>query len=504
MTTPPTPADALHVEGLRVSFRTPGGARTEVLHGIDLRIAPGECVAVVGPSGAGKSVLSRALLGLGGDGVSSDRFELGGRDTRRWGPRAWRAARGGDVALVLQDALASLDPLRTIEAEVGEALAVRRTPRRARRERVIAALRAAGLSDAESFLRRRSGQLSGGMRQRALIASALVGDPPLLVADEPTTALDAATAAGVLALLGRLRDEGRAILLVSHDLGAVARVADRVIVLSDGRIVESGRTSDVLNSPTHPVARALRDAVPRGPKPPPAPHIGKTLVRGTGLRRRYRVPGAEVTALDGVDVHVRAGETLGIVGPSGSGKSTLARLLVGAERPDDGAVERSGTRVRLVPQDPLSSFDPRLQVRSILRHAGATQASEAQALLSRVGLSADILRRRPATLSGGQRQRVAIARALAGRPDVLVCDEPVSALDVTTQAGILELLRSLQRDGVGIVFVSHDLGVVRQVSDRVMVVARGVVREEGATEELFAAPRDPLTRELIAAATLPI
>lgn len=496
-----TVSDALVVEGLHAGF--PGGR--DVLRGIDLRIGAGECVAVVGPSGAGKSVLTRALLGLAGGTVRSDRLEIGGTDARRWGDAAWRAARGRDVALVLQDALGSLDPLRTIEAEVGEPLAIRRVSRRARRDRVLGALHAAGLPDPDGLLRRRSGQLSGGMRQRALIASAIVGGAPLLIADEPTTALDATTAAGVLALLARLRDEGTAILLVSHDLGAVARVADRVLVLSEGRVVEGGPTSRVLRAPQHPVARALRDALPRGPKPGPVARAGRDLLTGTALRRLYRVPGGRVEALAGVDIEVRAGEAVGIVGPSGSGKSTLARILVGAERPDDGALDRRETRTRLVPQDPLSSFDPRLRVGTILRQAGGVTRDPIppDALLARVGLDAGLLERRPATLSGGQRQRVAIARALAGRPDVLVCDEAVSALDVTAQQGILDLLRGLQAEGTAIVFVSHDLAVVRQVSDRVLVLADGVVREKGLTEELFAAPRDPLTRALIAAAELP-
>ncbi|MGX9348434.1 ATP-binding cassette domain-containing protein [Microbacterium sp. KNMS] len=493
----------LDVADLRVRLRGAG----EVLKGIDLTLDAGECLAVVGESGAGKSVLARTLLGLTqttpGAAVTASRLAFAGRDVRRLGGRGWRLLRGADIALVLQDALQSLDPLRTIEDEVGEALAVRRVPRPERRRRVIAALESAGLPDAAGRLRQRPGELSGGMRQRALIASAIVGGARVIVADEPTTALDATTAVRVLDLLARLRDEGAALLLISHDLGAVARVADRVAVLDAGRIVEAGAAETVLAAPTHAVTRALLAARPRGPRPAPSSPAGPVLLRGEGLVRRYRGPsGAPTAAVDGVDVVVRRGETLGVVGESGSGKSTLARLLIGAEAPDAGrrVLAAPAPRVRLVPQDPLASFDPRHDVARILRHSHRDGAPAPAKLLARVGLDASILARRPAELSGGQRQRVAIARALAGRPDVLVCDEPVSALDVTTQAGILRLLDGLQRDeGLGIVFISHDLAVVRLVSDRVAVMQDGRIVETGATEDVYASPAHPFTRELIAA-----
>ncbi|GAB2507246.1 ABC transporter ATP-binding protein [Microbacterium petrolearium] len=498
-----------------LSVDLPGAGR--VLHDVSLAVAPGECLAIVGESGAGKSVLARTLLGLTHDDagvhVRADVLELAGRDLTRLGRRGRRAMRGRDVALVLQDALQSLDPLRTIEAEIGEALAGRRVRRAERRRRVVAAMAAAGLPDAEALLRRRSGELSGGMRQRALIASAVVGGARVLVADEPTTALDATTAVRVLELLGRLRDEGAALVLVSHDLRAVARVADRISVLDAGRVVEDGAASAVLEDPRHEVTRALLAAVPTGPKPTVTPRLlnggreatgdeattatpRRPLLAATGVTKRYR----DVVAVDGVDLELRAGEVVGVVGESGSGKSTLARLLIGAERPDSGDVERTARCIRLVPQDPLGSFDPRHTVERILRHARRGDAPEPRELLNRVGLPAAVLRRRPATLSGGQRQRVAIARALAARPDVLVCDEPVSALDVTTQAGILDLLLRLQRDeGLAMVFISHDLAVVRRVSDRVAVMRDGRVVESGPTEAVYAAPSDPFTAELIAA-----
>ncbi|GAA3647758.1 ATP-binding cassette domain-containing protein [Microbacterium marinilacus] len=508
-------APLLRLRDLRVSLRSPRGAWHEALSGVDLEVAPGECLAIVGESGAGKSVLARTVLGLSlreGARVSADAFQVGGDDVRRLPERSWRAIRGRQVSLVLQDALQSLDPLRTIGAEVGEALAIRGVRRADRRARVLDALDAAGLplggsarTEAPARLRQRPGQLSGGMRQRALIASAIVGGAPLIVADEPTTALDATTAVRVLDLLARLRDEGTGLILISHDLAAVARVADRIAVLEHGRVVEQGDAARILSSPDHPTTRTLLRAAPRGPKPGgPAAAGGAELLSGTALVRRYPAPGGTIEAVGGVDVTVHDGEVLGVAGESGSGKSTLARLLVGLERPDDGEVRtRAGARLRLIPQDPLGSFDPRHTVGRILRDARRDGAPSPAALLARVGLDADLSRSRPAALSGGQRQRVAIGRALAARPEVLVCDEPVSALDVTTQAGVLDLLLDLQRnDGLAMVFISHDLAVVRRVSDRVAVMRHGRVVEQGDTERVFAAPQHAFTRELIDAASL--
>ncbi|MFL0411490.1 ATP-binding cassette domain-containing protein [Microbacterium paludicola] len=498
----------LRIRDLRVAL---GGG--EVLRGIDLDVAPGEVLAIVGESGAGKSVLARTILGLvrrERARVTADAFEIGDRDVVRASEAAWRTLRGGQVSLVLQDALQSLDPLRTIGAEVGETLAVRGLRRAERRGRVLDALDAAGLPlggpgrpEAAARLRQRPGDLSGGMRQRALIASAIVGGAPLVIADEPTTALDATTAVRVLDLLGRLRDEGTGLILISHDLTAVARIADRIAVLAEGRVVEQGPADRLLAAPAHEATRALLAAAPRGPKQGHGAEPGPAVLEGHALVRRYAGPGGAVSAIDEVDVTVRAGEVLGVVGESGSGKSTLARLLIGLERPDAGAVERAeDVRVRLVPQDPLGAFDPRHTVARILRHARRDDALAPAELLARVGLDASLLRRRPASLSGGQRQRVAIARALAARPDVLVCDEPVSALDVTTQAGILDLLLDLQRrDGLTIMFISHDLAVVRRVSDRIVVMRHGRIVERGETEAVFAAPAHAFTRELIAAAT---
>ncbi|PRI10295.1 ATP-binding cassette domain-containing protein [Leucobacter massiliensis] len=527
----------LRVEGLRVDLAGPGG---RVLDGVSLSVRAGECLAVVGESGAGKSVLARSLLGLTQTDpawrVSADRFELAGRDARRLSRRAWRGLRGGTVSLVLQDALQSLDPLRTIEAEVGEALAIRGVRGRARRSAVIAALEAAGLPDAAARLGQRSGELSGGMRQRALIASALVTSPRLLVADEPTAALDPTTAARVLRLFAEVRDRGAAVVLITHELASAARVADRIAVLDGGRIAEAGPIGQVFTAPRHPRTRALIAAMPRGPKPraevgtgagsqaagaaaagSQAP--GPVLLALRGAARRYGAPGGGTAGLHGVELELRRGEAVGVVGASGAGKSTLARLLVGAERPDEGAVERADPppRVRLIPQDPLASFDPRWRVERILaasipRSRRSSRSSGAGAppfapvpaptpaeLLAQVGLGDELLRRRPASLSGGQRQRIAIARALAAAPQLLVCDEPVSALDMSTQAGILALLREVQRSrGLTLVFISHDLAAVRSVCERLVVLHDGRVVETGETERVLANPREAITRELIA------
>ncbi|WP_152192493.1 ABC transporter ATP-binding protein [Georgenia satyanarayanai] len=511
----------LDVAGLTVTFPGVG----EVLRGVDLRLEAGRCLAVVGESGAGKSVLARSLVGLAGEGgaparVSAKRLAVAGRDVLGASARQWRELRGERVGLVLQDALQSLDPLRTVGAEVGESLAVRGVGRVERHERVLAALAAAGLDEPAVRAAQRSGELSGGMRQRALIASAIVSEPALLVADEPTTALDATVAQGVLELLGRLRDAGTAILLVSHDLGAVARLADDVVVLDGGRVVECGPADVVLTGPSHEVTRALLGAVPRGSRRPAAAGPGPEVLRAAGLHRRYRLPGGgTVDALDDVSLVVRRGEAVGVVGESGSGKSTLARVLVAAEQPDAGRVELAGEPwselperrrrprrhlVRLVPQDPLGSFDPRWSAGQVLRAAVRASGSSRtpEELLELVRLPAATLRRRPRALSGGQRQRLAIARALAADPEVLVLDEPVSALDVTVQAAILELLVDLQeRTGTALVLVSHDLAVVRQVCERVVVMQGGRVVEEGPVEQVWQHPQATLTRALLSAAT---
>lgn len=481
----------VEVRGLSVRHRD-----ELILDGISFGVDPGECLAIVGESGAGKSVLTRTVLGLTQADpkwqVDAKHFEVAGHDVRRAKQREWRELRGTEVGLILQDALQSLDPLRTIEAEVGEALAIRdRLPfwrgGHLRRARVLTALQRAGLPRAELHLRQRPGELSGGMRQRALIASALIGNPQLLVADEPTTALDPTTASHVLELFASARASGTALLLISHDLQSVARIADRIAVLDRGKIVELGGSGQILHHPQHPVTQRLVAAAPSGPKPDPVPVPQEALITVTDGSRRFALGKSHTNALDGVSFELRRGEAVGVLGESGAGKTTLARVLVGAERLDSGALERNRARVRLVPQDPLATFDPRWRVERIIAASNRLPRTSVAELLSMVGLNPGLANRRPATLSGGQRQRVAIARALAADPDVLVCDEPVSALDVATQSGILSLLRQLQRERhLTIVFVSHDLAALRTVADRVLAMRDGRIVQQGSTEEVFA------------------
>ncbi|CAN3983709.1 dipeptide ABC transporter ATP-binding protein [Kitasatospora purpeofusca] len=518
------PGPLVRVEGLRVSF--PGAPRPAV-DGVSLAIGAGECVALVGESGSGKSVTSRSLVGLAGARarVSARILEVGGADTAGFGERQWRTVRGRKVAMVFQDALTALDPLRTVGAEIAEAARLGGTAGPDREARVVELLTAVGVPEPEARRTQFPHQLSGGLRQRALIASALAADAPLLIADEPTTALDAIVQAQILALLGRLKDEGRGLLLVSHDLAVVAQLADRVLVLRRGEVVESGPVGRVLSAPEHPYTRMLLDAVPSG-RPParpvqsppeaPAAEEGPPVLTGRGLVKSFAPGGPR--ALDEVGFTLRAGEALGVVGESGSGKTTLARIVMGLSRPDAGEVLLHGrpwsalperrrraerSAIRFVQQDPYASADPRFTVARIIGEAlpglrRAERARRCAELLDQVGLSAELLSRRPHQLSGGQRQRVAIARALAGRPEVLVCDEPVSALDVSVQAQVLELLDRLRRErGIALLFITHDLAVVRQVADRVLIMRGGSVVEEGGTERIFEAPAHPYTRALL-------
>ncbi|MFI8812569.1 MULTISPECIES: dipeptide ABC transporter ATP-binding protein [unclassified Streptomyces] len=554
-------AVALAVRGLTVAFGH-GRRRRTVVHDVSLTLAPGECLALVGESGSGKSVTARALIGLAGpeSAVRSEGLQVDGRDATGFREREWRTVRGRVVGLVSQDALSALDPLRRVGAEVAEPLLVHRLARRDEvAERVTGLLRDAGVPEPELRARQYPHQLSGGLRQRALIASATAGGPRVLIADEPTTALDVTVQARVLELLRELKESGTALLLISHDLAVVAQLADRIAVMTQGRVVETGSTGQVLGAPRHPYTRTLISSVPaldavpaqgrpQGARsedapltgaedappprsdagdaaPPPAPGAGAVLLSARGLVKRYRSPDGGVrTAVRDLDFTLAHGETLGVVGESGSGKSTLAAMVMGLLAPDAGEVRLDGgpwsalderrrrplrRGVQLVHQDPLGSFDPRFTVRRLLDEAlsvagparGARRRERAAELLEQVGLdTAAVLERRPARLSGGQRQRVAIARALATSPRLLVCDEPVSALDVTVQAQVLELLASLRAAyGLAMLFISHDLAVVRQVSDRVLVMRDGDIVEQGPVAEVLGTPRHPYTRQLLAA-----
>ena len=498
----------LSVENLVVTI---GGVA--VVDGVSFELAPGECLALVGESGSGKTMTANALLGLSPGAVTADALTIDGVDARAFGERDWRRVRGAAIALVSQDALVALDPLRRVGREVAEALEVHEgsLSRAEVGERVIRSLEIAAMPDASARARQYPHELSGGLRQRALIASALVTGPRLVVADEPTTALDATVQAQILELLGELKAQGLGLLLISHDLNLVARLADRVAVMRDGRIVETGAVSEVLEHPTHAYTRQLLAAAP-------TPRVsfvdgGQTVLEARGLRRSY----GSTVAMDDVSLALGAGETLGIVGESGSGKSTLARLLLGLERPDAGEVLLDGRpwsalresqrrerrdRIQLIDQDPFGAFDPRWSVERILAESIALSEKPTRQrtleLLGQVGLGEAHLKRRARELSGGQRQRVAIARALARRPAILVCDEPVSALDVSIQAQVLDLLEALQRElGLSMVFISHDLGVIARMSDRIVVMKDGAIVEQGSASRVLREPRHPFTRLLL-------
>lgn len=544
---------ALEVEGLRIGFGR-GRDALEVVRGITFTVEQGEAVAIVGESGSGKSVTARSLVGLTGEEstVRADALRLHGQELQGLAPKAWRDIRGREIGFVLQDALVSLDPLRTIGREIEEP--IRRHfdwPSERRAEEVVDLLRSVGVPEPEIRQRQRPHELSGGLRQRALIASAIAARPQLLILDEATTALDVTVQAQILELLASFKEEGRTLLIITHDLAVVSQLADRVLVMTDGRLVETGATDEVFAAPEHPYTRRLLDAIPSnrparvpvadgvvaleiagesgragrsgGPGQVRRP-VGDVVATVDGVGKTFRLPGhRELVALDALSFALRAGRTLGVVGESGSGKSTAGRILLGLTRPDRGDVRIGGVawdevrgraaaalrrRIQAVHQDPLSSFDPRHSVRQILTEAvgvlGTPDRARRRArmleLLDQVGLATALLERRPSQLSGGQRQRVAIARALALEPEIIVADEPVSALDVSIQAQVLDLFVDIQRKtNVALLFISHDLGVVRALSDEVLVLKDGRTVEHDAADTIFTNPGAPYTRELLAA-----
>ncbi|HLS93092.1 MAG TPA: ABC transporter ATP-binding protein [Microbacterium sp.] len=539
----PAPAPLVQVASLTVDFASSSrrrAPRTRVVRDVSFAVRPGECVAIVGESGSGKSVTARTLLGLSGPlaHIEADRLEIDGRDARRFSEARWREVRGGTIGMVLQDALVSLDPLRTVGAEIGEVLHTHRiVPRAASRDRAIELLRQVGVPRPDERVDQHPHELSGGLRQRALIASAIAAEPRLIIADEPTTALDVTVQKQVLDTLQRRVDEGSGLLLISHDLAVVAGIADHVIVMRQGEVVEQGPAAEVLGSPREEYTRELLAAIPsrasRGfrlgrtddgsaePLPARAVEAQDTVLEAEGLRKTFgRGRRPATVAVDDVSFRVARGETLGIVGESGSGKSTVVNLLLGLTDPDAGSVRLAGepwaplpererrrrrSAVQLISQDPLSSFDPRWTVERVIAEStratgvtGSAARDRARWLLERVGLSSGVLERHPRSLSGGQRQRVAIARALAPDPRVLVCDEPTSALDVSVQAQVLDLLAEIQAEqGTSLVFVSHDLGVVHHVADRVVVMKDARIVEQGDVDDVFLRPREEYTRRLI-------
>lgn len=492
---------ALTVQDLSITI----GSRL-LVDGVSFEVAPGECIAIVGESGAGKSLTASALLGLAPSDarVTAAELTVDGVDARRFTDARWRAIRGDRIGLVSQDALVSLDPLRRIGAEVAEPLAIHtRLSPAERRDRAIELLDDVAMPSPSSRASQYPHELSGGLRQRALIASALAGEPAVLVADEPTTALDATVQARVLDLLREIVDAGMAVVFISHDFAAVRRVADRVLVMREGRVIEQGVVADVLDAPVTAYTKELIAATLHEPRADRS-GLGDAVLTASGVSKAF----SGVPAVDGASFTLLQGQTLGIVGESGSGKTTLARMIVGVETPDSGDLHwADGHRVQLVHQNPLGAFDPRWTIARSLREAlaaggmpRADRAARVAALMAEVGLEPSLARRRPVQLSGGQRQRAAIARALAAEPDVLILDEPVSALDPSVRERVLALLQRLQTErGLTMVFVSHDLDVVAAVADDVLVMQDGGVVEQGAVAAVFAQPQHPFTRELLAA-----
>lgn len=521
----------LEVEDLRVSFRQEG-REVPAVKGVSFAIDKGETVALVGESGSGKSVTALSIVGLlGRNAEVAGRVRYDGKELIGASEAQLRTVRGNDISFIFQEPMTSLNPLQTIERQIGESLALHQGLRGDEaRARIIDLLNKVGIRDAESRLSAYPHQLSGGQRQRVMIAMALANEPELLVADEPTTALDVTIQAQILELLADLkRREGLSMLFISHDLGIVRRIADRVCVMKGGEIVEQGPVAEIFANPRHPYTQKLLAAEPTGrpdPVAPDAPEVVRTehLKVWFPIRQGFfgRVVG-HVKAVNDANVAVRAGETLGIVGESGSGKTTLAlaimRLIesegrvvyLGRDITDAGVAELRRLRrdMQIVFQDPFGSLSPRMTAGEIIGEGLTVHAIDpgrdprdlVAEIMVEVGLDPAMMDRYPHEFSGGQRQRIAVARAMILRPEVVVLDEPTSALDMTVQVQIVDLLRELQKKhGLAYLFISHDLRVVRALSHKVAVMRNGDVVETGTADEIFANPREDYTRKLIAAA----
>jgi peptide/nickel transport system ATP-binding protein len=521
----------LSLEGL--SVRLPKGAdRSHALDDVSLSIASDEILCVVGESGSGKSMMANAIMRLLPSEVSIERGRMlfGGRDLCAATQAEMRDIRGAGIAMIFQEPMTALNPLRTIGDQIGEMFRVHTGLSRTEIEaRVLALLGDVRIPNPRLAAKAYPHELSGGQRQRAMIAMALALDPKLLIADEPTTALDVTTQAQILELVRDLqRRKHTAVLFITHDFGVVAEIADRVVVMQHGRIVEQGNADAVLNHPTHAYTKQLIAAVPPLKAPPPRPLSSESILTIANVSKTYRTGGflgrgARVTAaVKNASLMLPRGATLGIVGESGSGKSTLARCIVRLIDPDAGAilldgkdwakmpreeVRRETRHIQMVFQDPFASLNPRRKAAELVAQGPivhgtprATAIAEARELFALVGLDPSAGDRFPHEFSGGQRQRIGLARALALKPDVLIADEPVSALDVSVQAQVLKLLGELRdRLGLSIVFITHDLRVAAQVCDLVAVMKDGEIVEHGLVADVFGAPQHPYTRALIAA-----
>ena len=506
------------MEGLTVAL-PPGAERAHAVEDVSFSLAPGEILCIVGESGSGKSVSAAAMMGLLPPALRpvAGRIMFEGRDILRCAPAELRALRGARIGMVFQEPMTALNPLLRVRDQVAEVMRVHGVRVG---NRVQDMLEAVGLPDPRAIARAYPHQLSGGQRQRVMIAAALALEPAILIADEPTTALDVTTQMQILQLIRGLQARrGMGVVFITHDFGVVAEIADRVAVMQRGRIVEQGAADAVLGAPRHGYTRQLIAAMPHGvPRArPPAP--GQPLLELVAVRKTYGGRRA-APAVQGATLRIARGETLGLVGESGSGKSTLARCVVRLAVPESGAIRFDGAdlrplsraawkpyrkRIQMVFQDPAASLNPRRRVRDIIAegpvaHGQPRAAAHARALqlLALVQLDPGAADRFPHEFSGGQRQRIGIARALAMDPELLIADEPVSALDVSVQAQVLALLADLRaRLGLTMLFITHDLRVAAQVCDRVAVMQGGVIVEQGATAELFARPAHPYTRALL-------
>jgi peptide/nickel transport system ATP-binding protein len=522
----------LTIDGLTVAL--PAWAdRRQAVSGVSLSLAPNEILCIVGESGSGKSVMARAVLGLlPAPHVRpvAGRILFEGEDLLTAGEARMREIRGRRIAMIFQEPMTALNPLMTIGRQIDEMIETHLDlSRTRRRDRILELLRDVRLPEPERLLGAYPHELSGGQRQRAMIAMALVLDPAILVADEPTTALDVTTQAQILALIKELQAKHQTgVMFITHDFGVVAEIADRVAVMQQGELVELGSGSQVLNAPQHPYTRTLIAAVPNlTPRAPRPCEGGPALLRTSKLHKTYRSGGGwfgrggrVVHAVKSVDLAVLRGQTLGVVGESGSGKSTLARCIVRLIEPDGGEVRLGETeltglsrrrlrrhrkRIQMVFQDPFASLNPRLRVAQLIAQGPMTHGvperealARARELLQLVRLDPSAADRFPHEFSGGQRQRIGIARALALNPEVLIADEPVSALDVSVQAQVLQLLAEIrERLRLTMLFITHDLRVAAQVCDEIAVMRHGEIVEHGATTQVFSQPQHPYTRELL-------
>ena len=516
----------LDVQNLEVSFVTRNGTNKAV-DGISFSVDTGKITAIIGESGSGKSVACYSLLGLVPQPpgrIDGGRALFEGRDLLQMDEQQLREIRGRDIAMIFQDPMTCLNPYMTIGKQLMEPLLYhRKVAREAARERALELLEEVGIRDPAATIDNFPHQFSGGMRQRVMIAMALINEPKLLIADEPTTALDVTIQAQILKLIAELqhkRDIG--VIFISHDLAVVADIADTIVVMKQGQIVETGNREGIFRNARHPYTQKLLAAIPTDSKPP-RPGTAEPLIQVQNLctwfsQGKGREP---VRAVNDVSFDINRGEVLGLVGESGSGKSTIGRSILRLVPVTSGAVRFDGTdltalegrelktmrrRMQMIFQDPFASLNPRMTVydtlaEPLLLHGIETRKSVAQGvlkLMDDVGLARAFVRKYPHEFSGGQRQRIAIGRALATRPEFVVADEPVSALDVTIQAQILDLMQQLSREyGLTMLFVSHDLAVVRHLADRILVLYKGEVVEQGTGDELFERPRQAYTRQLL-------